>query len=353
MEYRGSILKSGAYTVSGTFDRFLDAEINIKSGIRQLSSISQSHLREFLKGEEKRDSGFPGILDGEDFIGGSFGRHTKNWPLDDIDIYLPLNGAGLVYIESGLVQPYNVLSSRTLPNPLLAMRWANEPQLISSKKLISGFARVLSRHYPNETAVNANGEAVTVRMTYGETEDEYGLGYDVVPCFRLLAQNRGDQNFYLIPDGNDGWISTAPDLDLDLADYLNRYHNGFYRKAVKLVKWWNKNILKSKIPSYYVELSIARTFRKRATDSGQILTIGSAISIALGAFALAIQAGDQESWLIRAPKVERGEITKALERLAMITASKAITAVSSEASGNDNDALKTWREIFGESFPMT
>lgn len=283
-----------ARTVSGSFERFLDAEINIKRGIRQVASTSQTHLRDFLKGEADSDSGFPRVIDGEDFIGGSFGRHTKNWPLDDIDIYLPLDGAGLVYMQAGVVQPFNVLSDGAAENPLLAARWADDTN-ISSKKLISGFATALRRHYPDETGVHANGQAVSIRMTYGETEDEDGLGYDVVPCFRLVAQNAHDQDFYLIPDGNNGWISTNPALDHEIANTLNTFHNGNYRKAVKLVKWWNKNDLKSKVPSYYVELAIARAFQARATDSGRILTVGSAVSIALGALALAIRAGDQDS----------------------------------------------------------
>lgn len=49
-------------------------------------------------------------------------------------------------------------------------------------KLVSEFAGVLTRHYPRETEVRANGECVTVRMKQGQTTNSDGLGYDVVPC---------------------------------------------------------------------------------------------------------------------------------------------------------------------------
>ncbi|MDQ3231929.1 MAG: hypothetical protein M3Q07_08930 [Pseudobdellovibrionaceae bacterium] len=177
----------GHPAINGAFDRFLDSQINIGQGIRQVASTSQLHLREFLKQESKRDSAFPRILEGEDFIGGSFGRHTKIWPLDDIDIYLPLNGVGIYYYERGLVQPFNVLSHGSSTNPLLTYRWA-DGLFISSSKVISGFNSVLKRHYSN-TDVKPNGEAVSIRMSHHATTDEDGLGYDIVPCFRLQALN--------------------------------------------------------------------------------------------------------------------------------------------------------------------
>jgi len=35
-----------------------------------------------------------------DFLGGSFARHTKIWPLDDIDIFFPMDGGTLVYVQT-------------------------------------------------------------------------------------------------------------------------------------------------------------------------------------------------------------------------------------------------------------
>ncbi len=144
------ILKeAAARTVSGAFTRFLDQEINIGRGTRSIASDSQNHLREFLADEAGRDTGFPRILanSDSDFLGGSFARHSKIWPLDDIDVYFPIDGAGLVYSKNGSRLPYTVLSDDTTSwNPLLmtADRWM-EGFYLSSRKLMDGFPAALSQ----------------------------------------------------------------------------------------------------------------------------------------------------------------------------------------------------------------
>jgi len=185
------LLEARARTVSGAFERFLDKEINIAKGIRGLASTSQNHLRDFLATERQRDVTFPRVLSiaDRDFIGGSFARHTKNWPLDDIDVYLPLDGHGLFYLQNGFCLPYTVVSDGVLTaNPLFNSRWM-DGFYISSRKLINEFAAVLRRHYPKETQVRPNGEAVSIRMSHGATKSGDGLGYDVVPCFSLKPDN--------------------------------------------------------------------------------------------------------------------------------------------------------------------
>jgi len=143
-----------------------------------------------LQDECERDSGFPPVLRAEDsdFLGGSFARHTKTPPLDDIDIYVPLDGANLTYFVRGAAQPYTVLTDGLAWNPLLAPRWANG-QYVSSTKLIEGFTAVLKRRFP-QTTIRPGGQAVSIQMTHGQTPASDGLGYDVVPCFSLKPSSR-------------------------------------------------------------------------------------------------------------------------------------------------------------------
>jgi len=174
----------------------LTSSTNIPEGIRTLASAGQHNLRKFLQDECERDSGFQPVLatTDTDFLGGSFARHTKNRPLDDIDIYLPLDGANLFYYEHGVVTPYTVLTDGIAWNPLLTPRWANGAY-VSSRKLIEEFAAVLKRRFP-QTKVKPDGHAVSVRMTHGETSRTDSLGYDVVPCFSLEPQNQHERRFY-------------------------------------------------------------------------------------------------------------------------------------------------------------
>src|SRR5713101_4166860 len=90
-------------STTSVLESLLDRQINITKGIRQKASDSQQHLREFLASERKRDASFPRVLTSadSDFLGGSFARHTKTWPLDDIDVYIPLDGEYLSYLGWG------------------------------------------------------------------------------------------------------------------------------------------------------------------------------------------------------------------------------------------------------------
>ncbi len=57
--------------VNGRFTTLLDTKINIGQGVRSRASRSQTSLRDLLRGENGRDSGFPRILQSvdSDFLG--------------------------------------------------------------------------------------------------------------------------------------------------------------------------------------------------------------------------------------------------------------------------------------------
>ena len=84
--FLGEFAKLQPKSVAGAFESFLKREIDIALGTRSKASDSQNHLREFLSAENSRDRTFPRILSkvDSDFLGGSFGRRTKIWPLDDM-----------------------------------------------------------------------------------------------------------------------------------------------------------------------------------------------------------------------------------------------------------------------------
>ena len=353
-EFRTFLREARALSVDGAFEKFLDAEINISKATRSRTSTSQHHIREFLADETDRDDTFPRVLSIEDrdFLGGSFARHTKNWPLNDIDIYVPLDGHGLVYSQYGWPQPYTVVSDGVLDaNPLLedASRWKNGYS-ISSRKLIDGFAEVLDRHY-HASKVRRVGEAVNVRLTLGAGEDNDGLGFDIVPCFSLKAQNQGDQDFYLIPNGDGGWIHTNPRIDQGISDSLNRDNGRTLRKAVKLMKWWNTTYIGGRLESYYIELAVMRAFWNANQSGSTITAISAATSIAFRAVRDAAQLGDQEPVLRGAPKVKRGDVTDRDMQWLSQDVQNCSLACHQELLGRDAEAIETWGKVFGELFP--
>jgi hypothetical protein len=350
-------LKSAApLSVEGAFGKFLDAEINIGKGIRGRASDSQSHLREFLDEESDRDDNFPRVLsiNDDDFIGGSFARHTKNWPLDDIDIYFPLDGVGLIYNQRNSRLPYTVATDGVLDaNPLVQdpQRWMNGTY-ISSRKLIDGFAKVLSRHY-QASKVRRIGEAVNVRFTHGEGEENDGLGFDIVPAFSLKPDYQGEQEFYLIPDGEDGWIRTNPRLDKVASDTVNRNNGRTLRKGVKLIKWWNTENLGGRLKSYYIELAVMRAFSNANNAGGTIESISAATATAFRAVRDATATGNQAPLLTGAPSVERGDTTDRDLRRLNDAVEQSQLALLYESLGRDAEAIASWGLIFGNSFPAS
>jgi len=339
-------------SVSAAFNSFLNRELSIGQGIRSKASDSQNHLREFLASERSRDCSFPRVLSlqDSDFLGGSFARHTKIWPLDDIDVYITLDGHGLFYHEHGLQLPYTVVSDGVLTsNPLLGPRWMIDNQ-VSSNKLIREFTAVLQRHYGESTSVEPNGQAVSVRMTHGQTKDEDGLGYDVVPCFSMKPDDSTESSWYGIPDGKNGWIRTNPRLDTYISDELQRFNSGHYRKAVKLLKHWNKENLNSAFTSYYIELAMAIEFFGRKIHSQSLTSVSEGVSVGFARLQQAFQSGNLSGWIKGAPQVQAPILSARQQGMLHFVTAKAKAAYDSEVLGNSDQALEHWKNIFGERF---
>ena len=333
------------------FEQLLESAINISDGIRSTASDSHNHLREFLEGENKRDTTFPRVLSirDDDFLGGSFARHTKIWPLDDIDIYFPLDGFNLIYMNNGCRLPYTVISDGVLSsNPLLNSRWM-VGSYISSAKLVAEFASVLKRHYP-DTKVKPDGQSVVIRMTQGETSDEEGLGYDIVPCFSLQPDNNAESPFYLMPDGKDNWMRTNPRIDTEVAEKLHAANNKTYRKVVKIVKYWNKEKFNSILPSYYIELAIAKGYIQKNKEGETINSLSYGVAVGFWALNEAVKVGGQDSFLQLAPKVYPGQLEAGHKLVIGAAQSVSLQAWNAEKTGNQDQALTHWKKIFGTTF---
>lgn len=339
-------------SVASAFDSFLDRHVNIGKGIRSTASGSHNHLRDFLASEISRDTTFPRVLSTVDcdFLGGSFARHTKIWPLDDIDIYVPIDGLGLIYHNQGVKLPYTVLSDNTLSwNPVCSLRWMNGQQ-VSSVKLVQGFTAVLKRHYGEDTHVAPNGQAVSVRLTHGETKEADGLGYDVVPCFSMTPHESSEFSFYVIPDGNDGWLRTNPRLDTIICNQLQEFNSKHYRKVVKLMKYWNREQLGGAFSSYYVELALSRRFLARKSEAQPLGSISQGVVIGFDTLKVAYASGDQTPFITDAPVVERPYLTPLQQSTLSLAAATANLAYAFESSGSTAEAVGQWKDVFGNSF---
>lgn len=352
--YQNLLSKMASTSVDAAFQKFITKEIVIAQGYRTEASNSHNALREFLREENQNNHTFPVLLKEKDadFLGGSFGRETKIHPLDDIDIYFPLDGHALTYSESGIAVSHKVVSDGKITlNPLLTPRW-QDGQYISPKKLVAGFAEVLKRRY-TRTEIKPNGASVSVYTTIAATGDSDGLCYDVVPCFYMKHPHGLEAEFYVMPDGDGGWMRTNPRIDDEIASKLQRENNETYKKVVRLLKYWNKTMFTSALASYYIELSVAKRYRLKNLMGHSVNKISEGLTTAFASLHESVMAGDIPALIDKAPAIKRGDkiTAKHLEYLGNVkTVSN--SALSYENAGDSTRALDSWKAIFGDSFEI-
>ncbi len=176
-----------ATTVTQAFREF-QTNLNITELQGSTVSTRQQNVRDAVASELA-------VLD--DFLTGSYRRHTLIAPLSeaDIDVFIVLDPK---YHESG-----------------------------GQASLLDRVRRVLLKTYPKTPRISRNGQAVTI--TFGD------FRVDVVPGF---YRNGGG---YLIPDSVRGqWIGTNPKRHVELWSESNTAHGGDLVPLMKMLKCWNR-----------------------------------------------------------------------------------------------------------------
>jgi hypothetical protein len=291
-------------SLDNTLKRLVDREVSISQNDRQRASTTQNYLRQVLRAKSQYDNQFPFLLErsDEDFLGGSFARHTKIWPLDDIDLYVPLDGSKLVYHSNGTRLPYLFWSDdhfRT--NRLISHdKWMTGTN-IDPQKLLRGLKQAVADSYP-ASVTTLHAQAVNLQLSVAANVESDGISLDIVPCFRLSATSGGEA-FYLMPNHSGGWMPTNPRKDNELSQSLHIYHNRTYRKAIRLVKYWNATRMGSAFSSYYLELGICKKFEEFRLARTPITSNTVALYYAFEAVCNSFNAGNIDSLVQGAPVV--------------------------------------------------
>ena len=293
-------------TVGRRLEAFLAEEIAIPATARTGASNSQTYLRQVLRNKANSDDSFPELLTRSDcdFLGGSFARHTKIWPLDDIDLFLPLEGGRLIYHNNGNRLPFTVLSDGRASR-LTQDRWQTYGN-VDSTKVLNGLRDGLRETYPS-SIVKLDKHCVNLQTTVAATAESDGIGFDVVPCF-CLTPDDGSEAFYLVPDGSGGWMRSNPRKDTDICTELNNYH-GTYRQAVRLVKNWNKTQVSNAFQSYYIELALSKKFLSLKQGNKKYQYLLQAFAMGMTELRTAYLSGDLTALIAEAPAVEAPVLT--------------------------------------------
>ena len=250
-----------------------------------------------------------------DFLTGSYGRRTKTKPLKDIDIFVVLGRSERWRRKE---HPRSVLDEL-------------------EKSLVAAYGR---------GQVERDRRCVTVwfeKRNQTQHEDGKILSLDVVPAFAA-------GNHYEIPDEALGeWIATDPSIHADEATAKNRDLGGGWVPLVKMLKSWNRSNGKPIRPSFLVEVMAldlvdgpftgypgeARRFFAAAKD-----TMDRAWPDPAG---LGPPVSDE---------MTAARCATACQKLreAEVAAARAFRA---EQQGDDGEALRTWKSIFGDFFPAS
>lgn len=282
--------------VSEAFDE-LRKRLEITDEEQAFASKKHQQIREYLRSHFEHE---------EDFLTGSYARHTKTKPLRDVDIFFVL--------------PKSSKSTYTPPS------------------VLGTFRSVLADEYGSD---RVQSRRRSVKVEFGK--DAPVTSFDVVPAFPRSGAG------YEIPDTElDDWIATDPTAHADLGTAKNKDLNDNWKPLVKMIKGANREAGEPAKPSFLLE----------------VMALKLVIAPGFGGFPLELQsffhtASDEihSEWPDPAdlgPPVndemsadDKRAASSSLKKAALI----AEEARRLEDEGDQAGAIRKWRELFGSYMP--
>lgn len=252
-----------------------------------------------------------------DFLSGSYKRHTKTKPLKDVDVFF-------------------VLGQKE--------KWRRDKPPL---EMLQAFEACLKKTYTDTDQTELCRRAVTVvfeKNYYPEDHDGKVLSIDAVPAFESGTDE------YEIPDKVTGtWIKTNPEMHKEQATAKNKELNQSWVPLVKMIKGWNRANGKPIKPSFLVEV-IAEELVE-----GPFSNYPNEVRN----FFAAMEANIGRSWPDPAglgPPVSdqmTPDMVTAAKKALQDAQRNAALAARAEQTGRQGDALRIWRDILGDYFPLT
>lgn len=327
-----------ATTVNDAFAQFMKDIVNLDADIVATARSSRDWLLRQLDSLPDSHSEFPKLYPEVHLHYGSFARRTKIRELDDVDLIVGLSALGTTYTSS--------LSGveLTVPDGIALRKYCYDgTNSLNSRKVINLFISYLSEipQY-NKAELKQNGSAAVLNLT------SYDWVFDIVPAF-FTAPEWDGRTYYIIPDGNGGWMKTDPRIDRDRTTEINQKHEGNILNLIRIIKYWNKRATMPTISSYFLECLILQYYQSASSAS-------SYIDVELPGIFTYISSAIYQS--LSDPKQVQGDINtlswdqrQAIAVKASADASKAALARSQESANQMSQSIGTWREIFGSEFP--
>ena len=252
-----------------------------------------------------------------DFLSGSYRRHTKTKPLKDVDVMF-------------------ILGEKE--------NWRrNKPPI----ETLQAFETQLRKTYTEKDQVEIGRRSVTTvfeKNYYPEDHDGKVLSIDAVPAFET------NSGIYEIPDKiTKTWIKTNPETHREQATAKNKEMGGYWVPLVKMVKGWNRANGQPIKPSFLVEVMAEDLVEPPfSTYPDEVRNFFAAAEANIGrAWADPASLGPPVSDQMTSERV--AEAKKALQEAQR----KVALAARAEAMGRQGEALRLWREVLGDYFPLS
>ena len=242
------------------------------------------------------------------FLTGSYDRHTKIKPLEDVDIFavIKADGAQAHYRDE------------------------------SPSNIVSALCDDLAGKFKH---VEPSGMAVRISMS----DDNGQASFELVPAFAHAASG------FEAPDPERGrWIRTDPSVHAQLTTAKNDECNFRWVPFVKMLKGWNRQVDKPIPQSFLIEIMalnlVHAPFGRYQDEFAAFL--GNAIDRVAGPWPDPAKLGPDVDELLTGP--ERDGIRRAATDALAI----AEEAIYLEDDGQERKAVNKWREIFGDRMPL-
>jgi Second Messenger Oligonucleotide or Dinucleotide Synthetase domain len=249
-----------------------------------------------------------------DFLSGSYRRHTKTKPLKDVDVTFVLGAQE---------------------------KWRRDKPPIET---LQAFELCLKKRY---SEVEICRRAVTVefeKIYYPEDHEGKVLSIDAVPAFECDGGN------YEIPDKvTRTWIKTNPEKHKEQATAKNKELEGRWVPLVKMAKGWNRANGRPIKPSFLIEVMAEELVEAPfSTYPDEVRNFFAAMEANVGRTwpdpaGLGPPVSDQMTpELVTASRKELQEAQR-----------KSTLARRAEETGRQGEALRIWREVLGDYFPLS
>lgn len=298
-------------TIEEAFRKF-KSRLELNDREQKNASTRHNEVREYIEIQFAVD---------RSFLTGSYARHTKTKPLKDIDIFFVLKEAEKHYRSK------------------------------APSAVIVAFYDTLVDKY-GQSALRKQSRSVNVDfgvvVDADDNTDYRVVSVDVVPAFATGKD-------YEIPDVDSGkWIKTNPEIHADKSTAAHQAYSSEWKGLVRMVKYWNNNPKhgadKPVKPSFLIEVMALQCLhggwggRFDYELQGLFSTLSNRIfdewpdPAGLGP---AISNG-----------MDQGRKQRACDLL-MSASREATIAINHANKSRNGEALKVWRALFGQKFPLS